>query len=429
MESRIAEGFLTDEDAARARQIIGSCVHCGMCLPTCPTYQLDADERDSPRGRIYLISKMLEAGAPSQVTLRHLDRCLTCRACERACPSGVRYGELANIGRHAAEPARGIASKLLNMLVAEFFAGKYSVKCFALAANLCRPFLRGGLKKHFARRRITTLPSAAKLMQNPPDNPVDESESTTATTNTPLRRVVILQGCVEGALSPQTHAALQTVLAAGGCEVVALPGCCGALRYHLNRQESGMADMRRNVVAMAKLLRSGAADAVVMTASGCHQMLTEYPRILKSEDADYVCRHTLNAAEAVEQLWEKILPKLQKKSQQAVVYHSPCTMQNGLQLSGRAEALLAAAGYKVLHPADSHVCCGSAGAYSMLQRRRAAALRQRKLENMDAAADNDAVYATANIGCQLHLGNGGDKAVLHWLELLAESLTHERSTV
>lgn len=398
MQTVAAPGFLSEEESRRARDIVRNCVHCGMCASACPTYILDRDERDSPRGRIYLINEMLTDGKPSAVALRHLDRCLTCRACETACPSGVRYGELADIGRAAAEPARTSSSRIRNGIAAAIFGSPKLMRAAGGAAATMKPLLfSGGLRKHFRRRRF------AKMH---PHN----------------RKVLMLSGCAEGALSPQTHAALADVLHAAKIGLSDSPaaGCCGALRFHLNQQEKAKTEMRRNVAAWAPLLKSGEAEAIVMTASGCHQMVAKYGELLDSPDARLVSRRTINAAQLAEDEWEKIAPHLRAtNAEDAIAYHSPCTMQNGLPHAGRVESLLTAAGYAVSPPEESAVCCGSAGIYSVLQPHRARRLRARKLRNLAAAGGR---IATANIGCQLFLSSGGDRPAMHWLELLADRI-------
>lgn len=231
----------------------------------------------------------------------------------------------------------------------------------------------------------------------------------------------MLPGCAESSFSPQTHAALSDILDAAEIEMISprTAGCCGALRYHLNLQEEGISDMRRNVEAWSPLLQSGEAEAIVMTSSGCHKMASEYGKLLGTPEASLVSRKIISAAELIEKEWEKVSRRLGDIREREVAYHSPCTMQHGLGLDGRAESLLRKAGYKVSIPAEKEMCCGSAGTYSLLQPSRAKRLRARKLRNLGALEGR---IATANIGCQLYLTGGGQRPVLHWLELLSEAL-------
>lgn len=379
-----------------------------MCLSACPTYALDRDERDSPRGRIYLVNEMLRKGEPSAAALLHLDRCLTCRACETACPSGVQYAELADIGRAAAEPARTKFASLHRKTIVAIFSNAKLMRAAGEIASLATPpiLFSKGLRSHFRRRRKAIMHSHE-------------------------RKVIFLPGCAESALSPQTHAALSDVLDAAKIGLLNSPAakCCGALRFHANHQTKAKDEMRRNVAAWAPLLKSGAAESIVMTSSGCQQMIARYGEVLKTEDARLVSQNTVNAAELVAQEWRHIarridqtrkIHKTESATSATVAYHSPCTMQNGLPFGGRAERLLAEAGYEVRTPQEKSACCGSAGIYSLLQPSRARRLRKQKLQHLaDAGGDQ---IATANIGCQLFLSAGGSRPALHWLELVAAKM-------
>lgn len=414
MDTRLAD-FIKDTPAGRrAGEILRQCVHCGFCNATCPTYQLVGDELDGPRGRIYLIKQMLEGGPVSRKTQRHLDRCLTCRACETTCPSGVRYSELLDIGRQIAATRlpRPLGETLPRRLLAWLLPSR---RRFALAVRLgrmFRPLLPG--------RLADALPPLRPVPAGSAENPPAQGAAT--------RQMLLLGGCVQPALAPSINQATVRVFGRLGIHVfeAARAGCCGAVRLHLNAHEAARDDMRRNVDAWWPHVEAG-VEAIVVTASGCGVQVRDYGRLL-ADDPDYaersarisaLCRDPSELLAAERERLHALLPApLAARAQ--VAFQSPCSLQHGLKIRGVAESLLAAAGYQLLPVADGHLCCGSAGTYSVLQPELSQHLRHNKLQALTAAAPE--VIATANIGCLTHLQSGTVLPVRHWIELLNDAL-------
>jgi glycolate oxidase iron-sulfur subunit len=408
MQTSISPQLLSNPDIAEADAILRSCVHCGFCNATCPTYQLLGSELDGPRGRIYLIKEMLETGQASDKTRLHLDRCLTCRACETTCPSGVRYGRLVDIGREMAEvrAPRSLAATLVRkgMLAVIPYTARMSV---ALAlARVFRPLLPAQLQKKIPAKRIpTSQPASARP----------------ATAHT--RRMLVLEGCVQPLGTPNTNAAAARVLDKLGISLVSASnaGCCGALNQHLSDSAGARAMMRRNIDAWWPHVESG-AEAIVMTASGCGLMVKDYGHALK-DDAAYA-----DKAARISALTRDLSEILGNENLDAfahiglgvrVAYHSSCTLQHGQKLGGAVETILRRCGYELTPVADSHLCCGAAGTYTLLQ----AKLAQQLLENKLAALHDGKpdVIASANVGCQMHLASASDVPVKHWIELLEQN--------
>ncbi len=403
MQTSIPLQSLSHPDIAEANEILRTCVHCGFCMATCPTYQLLGSELDSPRGRIYLIKEMLETEQASDKTRLHLDRCLTCRSCETTCPSGVRYGRLIDIGREMVEKLapRSLYQKLLRktMLAVIPYTARMSV---ALAlARMFRPLLPAELKKKIPAKQAATL------------TPVTSH----------ARRMLVLEGCVQPLGTPNTNAAAARVLDRLGISLVSAQdtGCCGALNQHLSDSEGARAMMRRNIDAWWPHVESG-AEAIVMTASGCGLMVKDYGHALK-DDADYA-----DKAARISALTRDLSELLSRENLDAfahigqgmrVAYQSSCTLQHGQKLGGTVEAILRRCGYELTPVADSHLCCGAAGSYTLLQ----AKLSRQLLENKLAALQNGKpeVIASANVGCQMHLASASDVPVKHWIELLEQS--------
>ena len=408
MQTHLADFIRDTPEGQAADRILRSCVHCGFCLATCPTYQLLGDELDSPRGRIYLIKQMLEGAPVTAKTQLHLDRCLTCRACETTCPAGVQYGQLIDIGR-------GIAEQKIGRSLPALLQRK------ALRALLSTPALFAPLFK-LGQRLRPWLPAALRAKLPLP--------GTAGAWPAPrhARKMLVLQGCVQPSLAPQINAASARVLDRLGISLVVAPqaGCCGALAYHLNAQEEGLAAMRRNIDAWLPYLEQG-VEAIVMTASGCGVTVREYAHYL-AHDPDYADKaqrisaatrdlsEVVRAEQAQLGQWLSAPPGPQTR----VAVHSPCTLLHGQKLSGVLEAILTEAGYAVVDAPERHLCCGSAGTYSILQ----PALSQRLLQNKIRALETQSpeCIATANIGCLLQLQSGTQKPVSHWIELIDAAL-------
>lgn len=414
MQTNLADFIKNTRDGDEAEAILRACVHCGFCTATCPTYQLLGDELDGPRGRIYLIKQVLEGAPVTDKTQLHLDRCLTCRSCESTCPSGVRYGRLADIGRKVVEQQvpRALPERIKRYVLKETLPRRWLFTPAIRLGRLVRPLLSKDLQdKLVPARPAGTWPQRAHA-----------------------RRMLVLQGCVQPGLAPSINAAAARVLDALGVALYAAPeaGCCGALRYHLNDHDGGLDDMRRNIDAWWPHVSgehgTPQAEAIVMTASGCGASVKEYGHLLAHDPAYAARAHrisamTLDLSEVLagfEEQVRELAGRRHASGGERIAYHPPCTLQHGQQIRGKAEQVLRAAGVNVALCADSHLCCGSAGTYSVLQPELATQLRARKLAALE---DTGApVYATANIGCEIHLQAGTDKPVLHWIEVLEQAL-------
>jgi glycolate oxidase iron-sulfur subunit len=409
MQTNLAAFIRDTPEGREADAILRKCVHCGFCTATCPTYQLLGDELDGPRGRIYLVKQMLEGAAVSAKTQRHLDRCLTCRSCESTCPSGVEYHRLADIGRAVAEARvpRPLWERLRRRALREFLPRPWLFAPLLRLGQLARPLLPEGLAATVpARRRAGPWPERAHA-----------------------RRMLALAGCVQPSLAPDINAATARVLDRLGISLVQVPeaGCCGALRFHLNDQAGALADARRNIDAWWPYVEAG-AEAIVMTASGCGAHVREYGHLLRHdpayrEKAARISELTRDVSEVVAGEKERLLPLLSPASrllQRKVAFHSPCSLQHGQKIRGVVEELFAAAGFALQPVADAHLCCGSAGTYSILQPELSRKLRENKLAALAAGAPE--AIASANIGCIVHLQAGTATPVRHWIELVAERL-------
>jgi len=408
MQTKLSPEFKNSPDGKDAESILRSCVHCGFCNATCPTYQILGDELDGPRGRIYLIKEMLEGGAVGRSTQQHLDRCLTCLNCETTCPSGVRYGKLVAIGRALVEQrvARPWKEKFLRWLLKEGLTSSFFAPMIKLATHT-RRLVPGALRKHIPRPAI---PAAAAWP-----------------TRRHQRQVLLLAGCVQPALLPNINRATARVLDACGIETLIADGagCCGALRDHLSDHAGGLGDARRNIDAWWPLVTAGTVDAIIMNASACGLAVKHYGDALAGDSAYSEKAARVSAlARDLSELLPVIAPSLKGKLRTPIgriAFHAPCTLQHGQGLRGGVEAHLAALGFDMQPAArESHLCCGSAGTYSVLQPILARELRDRKLASL--AATNPQTIASANVGCIQHLQSGTELPVRHWVELLDEAL-------
>jgi glycolate oxidase iron-sulfur subunit len=403
VQTNLADFIRGTRDGNEADAILRKCVHCGFCTATCPTYQLLGDELDGPRGRIYLIKQVLEGKPATAATQIHLDRCLTCRNCESTCPSGVQYGRLADIGRRVVEAQvpRPPAQRMLRTLLKETLPRKWLFSPAMKTGQMVRPLLPQALKNKVpVPRQAGTWPSKQHA-----------------------RKMLMLEGCVQPSMSPNINAATARVFDAAGVQLVLAKraGCCGAIRWHMNDAQGGLADMRRNIDAWWPYLEQG-VDTIVINASGCGAMIKEYGHLLSddpayAEKAARVSAAAKDVSEVLPQFEDRLLEKFAvRKSAQRVAYHPPCTLQHGQQIRGKVESLLRAAGVDVALCADSHLCCGSAGTYSVLHKEIATQLRDDKLAKLEATRPERIV--SANIGCITHLQSGTGTPVEHWIELL-----------
>ncbi len=400
MQTHISDSALLNPDIAEANEILRSCVHCGFCTATCPTYQLLGDELDSPRGRIYLIKEMLEENTVSNKTRLHLDRCLTCRSCETTCPSGVQYGHLIDIGKQEIEKRapRSWWEKHLRRSLIAILAHPKRLGFILSCGRIVSPLLPKSLRQ--------TIPLKHTPLMRP--------------NYLHTRTMLVLEGCVQAVTAPNTNAAAAQVLDKLGISLISAPqaGCCGALHQHLSDGDGAKQLMRRNIDAWWPLIEQG-AEAIIITASGCGVMVKDYGHALQ-HDLDYAEKATRISnltRDLSEVLHDADLSAYAQIGQQRrVAYHSSCTLQHGQKLSGTVESILLRCGYRLTTVTDGHLCCGAAGTYSLLQ----AKLSQQLLRNKLATLQHEQpeIIASTNIGCQLHLESQANIRVKHWIELL-----------
>ena len=419
MHTKLAPEFKNTADGLAAEAILRKCVHCGFCNATCPTYQLLGDELDGPRGRIYLMKQVLEGQAPTRKTQLHLDRCLTCRNCESTCPSGVDYGHLVDIGRKIVDakvlrpaPERALRWALKEGLPSPLFGPAMKL------GQLVRPLLPAALK--------------AKV-------PAPQASGSWPSRSHP-RKVLLLAGCVQPAMSPNINSATARVLDAIGVQAVVAPkaGCCGAVKFHLNDQDGGKAQMRATIDAWWPHLQGqdgeAGVEAILMNASGCGVTVKDYGHLL-ADDPHYAAKAarisalTKDLSEWLPELSAQLKGRI-KPTAQTMAFHPPCTLQHGQQLRGGVEQHLGALGFQLKVTAcEPHLCCGSAGTYSVLNPELAYQLRDRKLGHLGQTfgAAGTKVIVSANIGCITHLQSGTATPVRHWVELLDQALQPDTS--
>jgi glycolate oxidase iron-sulfur subunit len=409
MQTKLSAEFKDSPAGRSAEAILRSCVHCGFCNATCPTYQVLGDELDGPRGRIYLIKQLLEGDGAGRSTQQHLDRCLTCLNCETTCPSGVEYGKLVSIGRELVDErvARPLGQRLLRWALREWLTSTWFAPAVRLAQAV-RGYLPAALQRHVpqpAEPRADTWPEARHE-----------------------RKVLLLAGCVQPALLPNINGATARVLDAAGVETVVAPGagCCGAIREHLSDREGSLMDARRNIDAWWPSIAQGRIESIVMNASACALAVKHYGAALR-DDPQYrdkaarVSSMARDLSELLPGIAAALAGKVDGAAAGRMVFHPPCTLQHGQRLRGGVEAALGQLGFDVRAAgSEPHLCCGSAGTYSILQRTLSLELRDRKLAHL--AASGAQLIVSANIGCIMHLRSGTSTAVRHWVEALDEAL-------
>jgi glycolate oxidase iron-sulfur subunit len=410
MQTTLADFLRDTPEGEEAKSIVGKCVHCGFCTATCPTYQLLGDELDGPRGRIYLMKQVLEGHAITESTRLHLDRCLTCRNCESTCPSGVQYGRLVDIGRKIVEEQvpRPLTQRVLRTALKEALPRKWLFAPAMKAGQAVRPLLPKVLRNKVpARQEAGAWPSTQHA-----------------------RKMLLLDGCVQPSMAPNINTATARVFDALGVQLIVAPksGCCGAIRYHMNDHDGGLDDARRNIDAWWPYVEAG-AEAIVMNASGCGVMVKDYGHLLAhdaayAEKAARISALTKDVSEILPAFEADLQKKLAGKIGKRVAWHPPCTLQHGQQIRGKVESVLRAAGVDVQLCADSHLCCGSAGTYSVLQPELSYQLRDNKLANLQATQPE--MIVSANIGCVTHLQSGTETPVKHWIELIDSALVAAR---
>ena len=420
MQTNLADWIKDTPEGIEADAILRKCVHCGFCLATCPTYQLTGDELDSPRGRIYLMKEMLEGNDVTARTQFHLDRCLTCRACESTCPSGVQYGRLVDIGREVVEKKvpRGLVDKMTRSVLKNTLPNTALFTVGLGVARAVRALLPDGVKKYVTSRR------AEGIWPQPLH----------------ARKMLVLDGCVQPAMAPSINHATARVLDKLGISLIKAEngGCCGAIPHHLNDADEAHAYVKRNIDAWWPAIEAG-CEAIVVTASGCGTMVAEYGHLLRNdvayaEKAARVSELYRDVSQVIEQERATLVEKLNAKvatfpldaevTKPKLAFHSPCSLQHGLQIRGVVENLLRDAGFELTHVPDGHLCCGSAGTYSLLQSELSGQLLTNKVRALESGSPD--IVATANIGCMAHIESGlhasSRTPILHWIELIDQRL-------
>ncbi|MDH5728230.1 MAG: glycolate oxidase subunit GlcF [Gammaproteobacteria bacterium] len=402
MQTQIIEKYLKTAEGQEAETILRSCVHCGFCTATCPTYQLLGDELDGPRGRIYQMKQVLEGQPVSRTTQQHLDRCLSCRSCETTCPSGVQYGRLVDIGRHIVEAqvTRPLVERLQRLLLRKLVPNQTLFRLSLGLGRLFSPILPKQLTQKIPiKQTVTAWPARSHQ-----------------------RKMLVLDGCVQPITAPQTNAASARLLDRLGIQLIKAKGagCCGAVSHHLSAPEEALHAMRRNIDAWWPLLEQG-VEGIISTASGCGVVLKEYGKLLQ-HDKHYASKaekisHVANDLSEI--LINEDLTAFKLNNPIKVAFHAPCTLQHGQKIVGVVEAILSQVGYVLTEVNDAHLCCGSAGTYSILQSKLSQQLLTNKLNALQA--DSPEFIASANIGCQMHMATQADIPVMHWIELVEQA--------
>jgi glycolate oxidase iron-sulfur subunit len=408
MQTHLADWIRDTPQGIEADAILRKCVHCGFCLATCPTYNLLGDELDSPRGRIYLMKEMLEGAPVTQRTQLHLDRCVTCRACETTCPSGVEYGRLVDIGRDIVEQKvpRRPGDRMRRWFLKNTLPHRALFGAALKLGRLAKPLLPASLRRKIPQRNATGV------WPNPRH----------------ARRMLVLNGCVQPSMAPSINSATARVLDRLGISLVDVrsAGCCGAVTFHLNYQDDSLAYVKANIDAWWPHVEAG-AEAVVITASGCGTMVREYGHLMRHDPAYAVKAARISAmskdvSEVIAAERSAVARRLPAgPSPRKVAFHSPCSLQHGLKINGMVEAILRDAGFVLTAVPDAHLCCGSAGTYSILK----PGISQQLLRNKVGALESGRpdLIATANIGCLAHIQSGTSRQVIHWIELLDARMT------
>ena len=401
MQTNIVERYANTDYGREAEAILRKCVHCGFCTATCPTYQLLGDELDGPRGRIYQIKEILEGVTPTGSIQTHLDRCLTCRSCETTCPSGVDYGRLADIGRKIVEDevGRPWIQTLIRKALLVVIPNRSLFGFLMRMGQLFRPLMPGPIRRKIPQR---VTPSVWPK-------------------STHARTMLVLEACARASTNPNVNAAAARVLDRLGIQLIAAKeaGCCGAVAHHLSDHDRSYDAVKRNIDAWWPSIEQG-AEAIVITASGCGVMVKEYGHLLADDPlyAEKAQRVSELAMDISEVLVKEDLGGLKVRGAKTLAFHSPCTLQHGQKLNGLTERVLRELGFDLKPVADSHLCCGSAGTYSILQPDLSKRLLKNKVKALEATGAP--TIATANVGCQLHLATGANTPVKHWIELVDE---------
>lgn len=407
MQTSFTPEFIQTADGERVNKILRKCVHCGFCNATCPTYQLTGNELDGPRGRIYLIKNFFEEnkeGSSNETSLKHLDRCLTCLACETTCPSGVKYGELVDIGRKHINTSiqRPVIGKIKRKLILNAFSNSRRVGMLLAIARIFKPLLPATL--------ANKIPAKIKLPA--------ESVSSSGIASSSSRKMLTIKGCVQKAAAPQINFATKKVLTDSDIQLDETDSaCCGALAFHLTELDQAHATIRNNIDHWYQMLNSG-YEKVLINSSGCSAFVKQYATIMQddnayAEKAKFISEHCIDLSEVASEL----TPKASSDTNKTIAFHSPCTLQHGQNINGKIEEKLIQVGYDLVEVQDSHLCCGSAGTYSLLESEMSSKLLENKVSNLEKNQPD--IIVTANIGCLMHLQSGTKIPVKHWIELLA----------